>query len=251
MSSSGWSRSGTGHGRQPASKALIPPQLPGSKTLPAKPPSGQAVWSCSEHLHSTGAERLSAASQTKLTVSPMQLDTACPCGQEEPCLPGLAQAGWQSVHKLYLLCCRAEAARVALDSRLKVVCKENEVKCNSLASNGAQLIRDLQEARESAGTRHQQIQASCRMLWLRNDRLGMRPGAVRAAAQYLHASGHVYTCSSLPDSCSCRKTASGFCISDRGTSHQSPNPLACRPSCRTCRPEQSMPSHELLWQTLN
>ena len=80
------------------------------------------------------------------------------------------------MHTLHVLCCRAEAARVELDSRLKVVCKENEVKCNSLASDCTQLTRDLQEARESAGSRHQQIQVSCRMLWLHRDRLSVSLG---------------------------------------------------------------------------
>ena len=107
----------------------------------------------------------------------MQLDTACLSGPEESCLPGLAHAGPQSVHALRLSCCRAEAAKVELDSRLKAVCKENEVQRNALASDCARLTRDLQGARESAGTRHQHIQASCC-----RDRRCMRAGTVRAAA---------------------------------------------------------------------
>ena len=85
------------------------------------------------------------------------------------------------MHTLPLSCCRAEAARVELDSRLKAVCKENEVQRNSLASNCAQITRHLQEAQESADSRHQQIQASCCMSRLRRDRLGMGLGAMRAA----------------------------------------------------------------------
>ena len=111
----------------------------------------------------------------------MQLSTVCLCGPEELCLPCLVYAGCQFVHTLHLSCCRAEAARVELDSRLKVMCKENEVQRNSLASNCAQITRVLQEAQESAEYRHQQMQASCCVLALRRDRLGMRPGAVRAA----------------------------------------------------------------------
>ena len=86
------------------------------------------------------------------------------------------------MHTLHLSCCRAEAARVELDSRLKAACKENEVQRNSLTSNCAQITRHLQEAQESAESRHQQIQASCCMPWLRKDRLDVRPGAVMAAA---------------------------------------------------------------------
>ena len=82
-------------------------------------------------------------------------------------LPALPCTCWPAVcPTLHLSCCRAEAARVELDSRLKAVCKENEVQCNSLASGCAQVMRDLQEAREHADSRHQQIQASCCMLQL-------------------------------------------------------------------------------------
>lgn len=109
---------------------------------------------------------MSAASQTAPTWLPMQLGTVCLFWLAEPCLPCPAHAGRQSVHALHLSCCRAEAARVELDSRLKAVCKENEVQCNSLASGCAQVMRDLQEAREHADSRHQQIQASCCMLQL-------------------------------------------------------------------------------------